>query len=185
MITLPTGQLPLKMKSLFPILGLSFLSLTLTNCSLSPEQIASRIEPSIVKIKNTSGHGTGFFVRGKPEVCTVLTAAHVLHKEKGNNFVETNKDGKTWPLANIEIFHSNIDLALVTFLPKEKKCNYPALKIGNSERLKKGNLIYISGFPVRGGKLVSQFVKGDVTGFSNLLRGYGISYQALTVGGMN
>ena len=34
------------MKSLFSILGLSFLSLTLTNCSLSPEQIASRIEPS-------------------------------------------------------------------------------------------------------------------------------------------
>ena len=34
------------MKSLFSILGLSFLSLTLTNCALSPEQIASRIEPS-------------------------------------------------------------------------------------------------------------------------------------------
>ena len=34
------------MKSLFSILGLSFLSLTLTNCSLSPEQIASRLKPS-------------------------------------------------------------------------------------------------------------------------------------------
>ncbi|MCL2923570.1 MAG: GUN4 domain-containing protein [Trichodesmium sp. MAG_R04] len=173
------------MKSLFPILGLSFLSLTLTNCSLSPEKIASRIEPSIVKVKNTSGYGTGFFVPGKPEVYTVLTAAYVLNKEKGNNFLETNKDAKTWPLANIEIFHSNIDLALVTFLPKGKKCNYPVLKIGNSERLKKGNLIYISGFPVRGGKLVSQFVKGDVTGLSNLMRGYGVSYQALTVGEMS
>jgi hypothetical protein len=30
------------MKSLFPILGLSFLSLTLTNCSLSPEKIDSQ-----------------------------------------------------------------------------------------------------------------------------------------------
>ena len=34
------------MKSLFSILGLSFLSLTLTNCSLSPEQIAFRLKPS-------------------------------------------------------------------------------------------------------------------------------------------
>jgi len=34
------------MKSLFSILCLSFLSLTLTNCSLSPEQIASRLKPS-------------------------------------------------------------------------------------------------------------------------------------------
>ena len=73
MITLPTGQLPLKMKSLFPILGLSFLSLTLTNCSLSPEQIASRIEPSIVKLfyRNEPGHGTGFFVPGEKGLCTV------------------------------------------------------------------------------------------------------------------
>ena len=34
------------MKSLLRAFGLTFLSLTLTNCSLSPEQIASRIEPS-------------------------------------------------------------------------------------------------------------------------------------------
>ena len=34
------------MKSLFSILCLSFLSLTLTNCSFSPEQIASRLKPS-------------------------------------------------------------------------------------------------------------------------------------------
>ena len=104
MITLPTGQLPLKMKSLFPILGLSFLSLTLTNCSLSPEQIASRIEPSIVKVfyRNEPGHGTGFFVPGEKGVCTVLTAAHVVKKE-GKNALQTN-DGEVWDVAKVEIF---------------------------------------------------------------------------------
>ena len=65
-----------QMKYLFSILGLTFLSLTLTNCSLSPQKIASQLEASVVLLsyRNQSGHGTGFFVDGKPGVCSVLTA---------------------------------------------------------------------------------------------------------------
>ncbi|MGD1703819.1 GUN4 domain-containing protein [Dapis sp. BLCC M229] len=85
----------------------------------------------------------------------------------------------------MEIFPSDIDLALVTFKPERGSCNYPALKIGNSDNLRKGSSIYISGFPIRGGKLVSQFVPGDVSGLESLARGYGVSYDALTVGGMS
>ncbi|NEN92383.1 MAG: hypothetical protein F6K48_27185 [Okeania sp. SIO3H1] len=62
------------MKILPRIFSLTLLSLALTNCSVSPEKIKS----SIVIISNKSGHGTGFFVPGKPGVCSVLTAAHVL-----------------------------------------------------------------------------------------------------------
>jgi len=173
------------MKSLLRALGLTFLSLTLTNCSLSPEQIASRLEPSIVKLyyENQPGHGTGFFVPGKKGVCTVLTAAHVVKKER-KKLVETN-DGKPWDVAKIEIFPNDIDLALVTFEPKETKCNYPTLKIGNSDSLRKGSSIYIFGFPSRGGHLVSQFVLGSVSRLDKLAQGYGVSYQALTVGGMS
>ena len=173
------------MKSLPRIFGLTFLALTLTNCSLSKEEIASRLEPSIVKIfyKNQPGHGTGFFVSGEEGVCTVLTAAHVVKKE-GERSLQT-RDEKVWQFTYVEIFPSDIDLALVTFRPETGKCNYPALKIGNSENLKKGSSIYISGFPIRGGKLVSQFVTGDVSGFDRLAQGYGVSYQALTVGGMS
>jgi len=175
------------MKSLPPILALTFLALTLTNCSgqLSSARIASRLEPSIVRLfyRNQTGHGTGFFVRGERGVCTLLTAAHVVKKE-GERLLQT-KDGKVWQVANVEIFPSNIDLALVTFQAVGEICNYPALKIGNSENLKKGSLIYIDGFPIRGGKLVSQFVEGKVSALDSLARGYGVSYQAMTVGGMS
>ena len=42
------------MKIIPPILSLTFPPLTLINCSLLAEQIASRINPSIVKIANPS-----------------------------------------------------------------------------------------------------------------------------------
>ena len=73
MTTFAIGELPSKMKSLLRIFGLTILSLTMTNCSLSPEQIASRLKPSIVKLfyRNEPGHGTGFFVPGEKGVCTV------------------------------------------------------------------------------------------------------------------
>jgi hypothetical protein len=173
------------MKSLLRAFGLTVLSLTLTNCSLSPEQIASRIEPSIVKVfyRNEPGHGTGFFVPGEKGVCTVLTAAHVVKKE-GENALQTN-DGKDWDVAKVEIFPSGIDLALVSFEPEKRKCNYSPLKIGNSDNLTIGSSIYIFGFPSRNGYLLSQFVLGSVSRLDKLAKGYGVSYQALTVGGMS
>ncbi|MDT9338834.1 GUN4 domain-containing protein [Trichodesmium erythraeum 21-75] len=173
------------MKSLLRAFGLTFLSLTLTNCSLSPEKIASRLEPSIVKVfyQGEPGHGTGFFVPGEKGVCTVLTAAHVVKKE-GENLLKTN-DGKEWPASKVEIFPNNIDLALVSFQPEKRNCNYSPLKIGNSDGLKQGSSIYISGFPIRDGYLVSQFVLGNVSRLDRLAQGYGVSYQALTVGGMS
>ena len=173
------------MKALPRIFGLTFLSLILTNCSLSSEQIASRLERSIVKVfyRSQPGHGTGFFVRGEPGVCTVLTAAHVVKKE-GERLLQT-EDGEVWDAARVEIFSNGVDLALVTFRPERGNCNYRALKIGNSDSLRKGSSIYIDGFPIRGGIVVSQFVEGKVSGLNTLARGYGVSYEALTMGGMS
>ena len=185
MTTFAIGELPSKMKSLLRIFGLTILSLTMTNCSLSPEQITSRLEPSIVKIfyQNEPGYGTGFFVSGEKGLCTVLTAAHVVKKE-GKNLLQTN-DGKVWDVAKVEMFPDGIDLALVSFKPEKRKCNYSPLKIGNSDSLSIGASIYIFGFPIRSRPLVSQFVLGNVSGLEQLPQGYGVSYQALTVGGMS
>ena len=186
MTTFAIGELPSKMKSLFSVLGLTFLSLTLTNCSLSPEQIASKVKPSIVLLyyKNQPGHGTGFFVNGEPGVCSVLTTAHVVDKEAKIR-LRTENDGKAWDVDTVKIFPSTIDLALVTFKPDRERCHYPALTIGNSESLKIGSSIFIYGFPSRGGQPVPQFVDGQVSAFKNLARGYGVSYKTLTVGGMS
>jgi hypothetical protein len=186
MTTIAIGELPSKMKSLFSVLGLTFLSLTLTNCSLSPEQIASKLKPSIVLLyyKNQPGHGTGFFVKGEPGVCSVLTTAHVVDKEAKIR-LQTENDGKAWDVDTVKIFPSTIDLALVTFKPDRERCHYPALTIGNSESLRIGSSIFIYGFPSRGGQPVPQFVDGQVSAFKNLSRGYGVSYRSLTVGGMS
>ncbi len=175
-----------QMKYLFSILGLTFLSLTLTNCSLSPQKIASQLEPSVVLLsyRNQSGHGTGFFVDGKPGVCSVLTAAHIVNKQ-GEIRLRTEKDRKFWDVARVEIFPNAIDLALVTFKPDTEKCNYPALKIGNSDSLRKGSSIFIYGFPSPGEEAVAEFVDGKVSGLKKLARGYGFSYKTLTVGGMS
>ena len=175
-----------QMKYLFSILGLTFLSLTLTNCSLSPQKIASQLEASVVLLsyRNQSGHGTGFFVDGKPGVCSVLTAAHVVNKQ-GEIRLRTQKDRKLWDVARVEIFPNAIDLALVTFKPDTEKCNYPALKIGNSDSLRKGSSIFIYGFPSPGEEAVAEFVDGKVSGLKKLARGYGFSYKTLTVGGMS
>ncbi|NET44285.1 serine protease [Okeania sp. SIO2B3] len=177
------------MKHLRRFLGLALLALILTlilaNCSLSSEQIFSRLEPSVVRVfyRNVPGHGTGFFVAGEKRVCTVLTAAHVV-RDKGERALET-KDGKAWDVARVEIFPGGIDLALVTFRPEGRNCNYPALKIGNSDSLNKGSLIHISGFPIGGSNSGPDFILGNVTRFGSFTEGYGISYDALAVGGMS
>ncbi|NEP80955.1 MAG: hypothetical protein F6K39_24000, partial [Okeania sp. SIO3B3] len=177
------------MKHLTRFLGLALLAviltLTLANCSLSSKQIGSRLEPSIVRLfyRNVPGHGTGFFVPGEKGVCTVLTAAHVVKKE-GERLLET-KDGKAWDVARVKIFPGGIDLALVTFRPEGGKCNYPALKIGDSDSLNKGSLIHISGFPIGGSNSGPDFLLGNVTRLATLAEGYGVSYDALAVGGMS
>lgn len=173
------------MKPIFRAIILAFLALTLTSCSLPPDQIASRLEPSLVKVfyKNQPGHGTGFFVPGETGVCKVLTAAHVVNKE-GEKLLQT-KDGNVWDAASVEMFSDDIDLALVTFEPEKEKCDYPTLKIGNSEDIKQGSSIYVSGLSSRDGKMLSQFVKGNVTALNVFPQGYRVSYQALTVAGMS
>ncbi|MDE5067774.1 MAG: GUN4 domain-containing protein [Trichodesmium sp. St4_bin8_1] len=173
------------MKFILWAIILAFLALTLTSCSLPPDQIASRLEPSLVKVfyKNQPGHGTGFFVPGETGVCKVLTAAHVVNKE-GEKLLQT-KDGNVWDAASVEMFSDDIDLALVTFEPEKEKCDYPTLKIGNSEDIKQGSSIYISGLSSRDGKMLSQFVKGNVTALNVFPQGYRVSYQGLTVAGMS
>jgi len=84
----------------------------------------------------------------------------------------------------------DVDLAVVTFKPaKSEDCPYKPLKLGNYDEVKRGEPIYILGFPKRAGvlELVSQFTSGAVTRIEKLplAEGYAISYDATTVGGMS
>jgi hypothetical protein len=175
----------MKFRSCWLIFTLIGLSLTSCSQQKSSQEIAETVKNSIVLIsyQNESGHGTGFIVPGPAGVCTVLTARHVVEGRSLN--LQTN-DQKLHKTKSIQA-SPNLDLAVVTFLSAGEKCPYPSLNLGDSDRVKETDQIYISGFPDRvgGGKLVRQFVRGLVSGLDVLEQGYGISYDASTFGGMS
>ncbi|MBC6455680.1 MAG: trypsin-like peptidase domain-containing protein [Hormoscilla sp. SP5CHS1] len=166
------------------------LALSLTGCfAKSSDKIARELEQSVVLItyRDKPGHETGFFVPGAKDVCTVLTAKHVLAPSSDLNLTLDREiissDTKIQPLRDV-------DLAILTFKPsKSKNCPYKPLKLGNSDRVEYGETISILGFPKREGdrNLVPQFTSGTVTRIEKLplAEGYAISYDVTTVGGMS
>lgn len=166
------------------------LALSLTSCigSKSPTDIARQVEDSLVLIAygDVSGQGTGFLLLGPKGVCTVLTAGHVLDVSIDLR-LQTYSDRKNWTATNIRRL-PNLDAALVTFDPGEAKCPYQALPLGNSDKVKLTDTIYISGFPdLDSPQLTKPFVSGKVTEIKEppLTQGYGISYNADTATGMS
>lgn len=160
---------------IFTLIGLS-----LTSCSQpkSSQEIAETVNKSLVLIyyENQGGHGTGFIIPGKKGVCTVLTAGHVV---KGYSFkLQTYQDKQSHTTESIQT-SSNFDLAVVTFKSGET-CPYPSVNFGNSNELKVGHKIYISGFPVlQNEDLAPEFLEGSVSRINVVLpEGYGINYTA-------
>ncbi len=168
------------MKSRFCLLIFTLIGLYLTSCSQpkSSEEIAETVNKSLVLIyyENQGGHGTGFIVPGKKGVCTVLTAGHVV---KGYSLkLQTYQDKQSHTTDSIQT-SPNFDLAVVTFKSGET-CPYPSVNFGNSNELKVGQKIYISGFPVlQNEDLAPEFLEGSVSKINVVLpEGYGINYTA-------
>jgi S1-C subfamily serine protease len=168
------------MKSRFCLLIFTLIGLSLTSCSQpkSSQEIAETVNKSLVLIyyENQGGHGTGFIVPGKKGVCTVLTAGHVV---KGYSLkLQTYQDKQSHTTDSIQT-SPNFDLAVVTFKSGET-CPYPSVNFGNSNELKVGQKIYISGFPVlQNEDLAPEFLEGSVSKINVVLpEGYGINYTA-------
>jgi len=168
--------------------GSAFSLLALVGCNsnqpLSPGEISQTIEESVVLIfyNSQGGNGSGFFVSGEPGVCTVLTARHATLTEESLK-IQT-KDQEIWDADSIRRF-PNHDLAVVEFTPKGKNCPYPSLFLGDSDRVNKGDQVYVYGYFNSDGRLVEHFVPGNVTAIDQLPEGYGIAYDATTAGGMS
>jgi hypothetical protein len=168
------------MKFRFCWLIFTLIGLYLTSCSQpkSSQEIAETVNKSLVLIyyENQGGHGTGFIVPGKKGVCTVLTAGHVV---KGYSLkLQTYQDKQSHTTDSIQT-SPNFDLAVVTFNSGET-CPYPSVNFGNSNELKVGQKIYISGFPVlQNEDLAPEFLEGSVSRINVVLtEGYGINYTA-------
>ena len=144
----------------------STLAFLLVSCGskklLSSGEISQKIEESVVLIfyNSQGGNGTGFFVSGEKGVCTVLTARHATLKEESLKI--KTQDKQTWNALSIRRFPDH-DLALVEFKPKGNNCPYPSLPLGDSDRVTKGDRVYVSGYFNSGGRLVDHFVSGNVT----------------------
>jgi tetratricopeptide (TPR) repeat protein len=176
------------MKSFYWVATFGFVALSLTSCNSikTPADIGKLTEESVVLVsyENKPGQGTAFIVKGEDKsACTLLTARHVI--PPNSKLQLQTSDQKIWKDTQIKSLKRfpQQDLALVTFKPENGNCPYKALAFGNSDKVTIGDNIYITGFP--GNSLGRQFVEGKVSLIASRTEGYGISYTAITAGGMS
>ena len=169
----------------------SLITLPLLGCDGFPQhQDIGSLRESVVKITyggDTSGHATGFLIENNEAVCTVLTVAHGV--PKNTEILVTTDDNKLFPASQIQRA-TDVDLATIVFdVEGSNNCPYPALRLGNSTKVKIGDSVRMVGYPERAGaqQIVLQFPSGDITNIQTppLPDGYGISYDMTTVGGMS
>jgi S1-C subfamily serine protease len=179
------------------LLVIGFFPLVLTGCFGAAEpkpktisQLAEEARKSIVLINyaDVKGFGTGFFVQGSDGVCTVLTVAHVVKPSQKIQLTPA-LDKKLYKASIVKPL-DKLDLAALTFeVPNNGKCPYPALELGDSDKVQIGDRVLLSGYPTREGEstVLLQSPKGDVTAIENppLPEGYAISYDATSVSGMS
>jgi S1-C subfamily serine protease len=131
--------------------------------------------------------GSGVIIQKQGNLYTVLTAAHVLKDGKSVRLTAA-ADGQSYAAiaGSVKIAGSDIDLAVVQFRSSQ---NYQVAKIGNSNLLKSGMNIYISGFPVTSltTERVWMFTEGKVTANSDkkFKGGYSLIYDINALPGMS
>lgn len=153
-------------------------------------ELPDKIKQSVVLITygDTPGHGSGFFIEGEENVCTILTAAHVV-KESRRILITTEDIRETpWKAETVQTFPNNLDLALITFSTPQEQCPYSALPLGNSNTLKVTDEVYIVGYPAREQEevLEKQFSSVTVSTITPPYPdGYAISFTGTTAKGMS
>jgi hypothetical protein len=123
--------------------------------------LVERLDKSVVYIlvdgEKSSSEGTGFFVTQSGHI---VTNAHVVSGAQGL-YVRTLEDGKY----RAEVIDTNerLDIALIRLVTNKK--NFPAVKIGNSDKVKKGESILMIGNPL-GIDYKHTVLTGIISGFN-------------------
>jgi V8-like Glu-specific endopeptidase len=159
------------------------------------EETAQQTTVQINSEGNGSPGGSGVIIDKQGKTYTVLTANHVVCDAiQGRKQVICTTDviytirtyaGKNYPIKDRQSFQKNEngpDLAIVTFEADE---NYPVAGLGNSEEIKIGADITISGFPKifgnEGEKRTYTVTPGKVVTFNpGAVNGYRLVYNATT-----
>ena len=105
------------------------------------DQVAKKVT---VKIEDDNrSNGSGVIVAKLGSTYFVLTAEHVVKTKQG--YTISTPDGKKYPAQYSSMVKlPNVDLALVPFTSKE---NYAIVKVGDSNKVRRGNKTFIGGFP--------------------------------------
>jgi tetratricopeptide (TPR) repeat protein len=133
---------------------------------------AITVEIRVIGSKST---GSGILLQQEEGIYTVLTAGHVA--EKGTNFTIKTTDEKEHKSidGSVRLTGKNIDLGTLKFRSSNK---YLLAKIGTSNTLEAGALIYVAGFPEKtyaidagvfnftDGKVIGNATKGNDNGYS-------------------
>ena len=156
----------------------------------SAEEVAIVAAQSTVQINNTLApeqSGSGVIIAKKGKNYTVLTVNHVV-KNPNSEYLILTSNGKEHKVTEVKGFQNNnsrLDLAVVMFESDEE---YPVAPISNSDAVKIGSGVYVSGYPssADGSKEREYaFTSGQVTNIrSSNADGYTIRYNALTRRGM-
>ncbi|HEY9702637.1 MAG TPA: serine protease [Allocoleopsis sp.] len=116
------------------------------NRFLSSEQLIEKFAQEItVRILTNYGGGSGVIIGKKGNIYTVLTNDHVLSQNDNNEYIILTADGKKYQgkwIKNINF--QDLDLALLEF---NSAVNYPVVKRGNYQELKRGDRVLSTGFP--------------------------------------
>jgi S1-C subfamily serine protease len=108
--------------------------------------------------------GSGILLQQQGDVYTVLTAGHVVNNAV--TFTLKTSDGNVHKsIANsIKLSGNNIDLGVLKF---RSTSNYTLAKIGTSNSLEPGSIMYVAGFPYSTYAIESgvfNFTKGEMVG---------------------
>jgi S1-C subfamily serine protease len=98
-----------------------------------------------VRVLTEPGAGSGVIISRKDKTYTVLTCQHVIAESKDNKYSIMSADGKVHParLKSVPQLRG-LDLALLEF---DSEDSYQLAKLGNSNILSAGSVVYAAGFP--------------------------------------
>ena len=157
--------------------------------SISESNLAVEAKSINVKIFGPASSGSGVIINKENSIYEVLTAKHVINSvSKGDEVEIKTPDGKLHLFIQGSINKvPNVDMATIKF---SSLSNYKTAELGNSNSVRSGNKVYVSGFPLPTAsvnKSIFRFQGGNVIANSNLKLkdGYNLLYSNPTLPGMS
>jgi S1-C subfamily serine protease len=157
--------------------------------ALSGEAVNDIAREITVLISGSDGsHGSGFIISKSDKTYYVLTAHHVVDVKVDYKLMTADKQVYAIDYSKIKPL-PGVDLAVLEFNSTKE---YKVAKLTNSDQVKEGRSVYVTGWPKPGtvgnlaGGTTRQFTNGIISGFlEQSLHGYRMTYNNITRKGMS